>query len=176
MTIELSDDCTARYWLIVLSPGDLDCLKESASGFKDWLEGICWDGLTCEEFWALLCGNYGNACDIQVAIASGKLDPYDLSLYIPIERTWVYPDFDEQVLLWHEWVWEKNDPSTNELGEYDVYLVGICGSCCNIKCMKFHTSFFVVPEYPIGTIAPLVLGLVSLGIYSKKNRILVKLS
>jgi hypothetical protein len=175
ITVTLVEDCeVATYWLVVFSPSDLECLMESVESFKEWLQEQDWENMECEDLYSLIKARCGDGCEPDIAIARGLLDYKAITPNIPDSRTWEYPDFLE--LEWHEKVREINDLNTEEVGEYDVFLVGICfpecDPCeciCKVDCNKFHTTFFTVPESIYGTITALIIPLSALILYSKKK-------
>jgi len=138
----------AVYIMFVFSPGDLDLLKNLGHDFKQWLTNFHDSPF---QFWAQIEGwkSTFNTLSLDIGYVSGILGVHDTM------DSWVYPNDFHRIV---------GNLGTDEQGEYDVIAVGVHASGC--FCLRFdcfHTSFFVVPEVPLGTIAPVVSSLGSLG-------------
>lgn len=88
---------------------------------------------------------------------------------------WPFPDEGWRTFL------GDDEANTDEMGEYSVLVLGLgldCGgeSKCCMCCLSkgfdcARAPFFVVPEFMIGTIAPVLASLSGIGLYQiKKNR------
>jgi len=162
-TIEVRlTQCEAAYYIVfVFSPGDLQCLESKGADFIQWLNDYKWSMFEWNDFKTDLNEWISGfqSCEIDVAYKSGYLNETDP------EDTLTYPNEFTKLI---------GNPNTDEEGEYDVITVGIgfCGICC-IQVNRFQSTFFVIPEFTLGTITPLLSGLgltALLGWIAKRKR------
>jgi len=140
---------TAAYVVFVFSPGDLECLSELKKEFIDWLKTYEWNGI--DQFKNDLQGwvDKFKSCDLDVAYKCGMLaKPMDTCDEL------VYPDGFETLV---------GNANTEEIGKYDVITVGFCiwgcCGCCVCSDSFYVKEHFVIPEFSMGTIVPLLSGL-----------------
>ena len=151
---------TAAYVVFVFSPGDLECLSELKAKFIDWLKTYDWKD--ADKFEKDLQGwvDEFKSCDIDVAYKCGILAscdvkvPYKLAESIDECDELVYPGGFKTLV---------GNPNTDEIGEYDVITVGFCilgcCGCCVCSDSFYVKEHFVIPEFSMGTIVPLLSGL-----------------
>ena len=160
--VRLTQCKAATYIVFVLSPGDLQCLESEGADFIQWLKNYEWSTFKWNDFKTDLKDwlSRFQSCEIDVACKWGTLN----KLTDP-EDTLTYPNEFTKLI---------GDPNTDEEGKYDVITIGIgaCGNCC-IQVNHFHSTFFAVPEFTLGTITPLLSGLgltALLGWIAKRKR------
>lgn len=147
--VELIECDSARYHMLVLTPSGLEFFEQ----IKEWLENHDFNWFEfIAMFWSL-----------DIAYYTGELDGVN-----PFEELSYPNDCD----------WEGGTPNTGEVGEYKVLVLGRgeggpCAGECLCLCWKcFNTSFFVIHEFLLGTITPILtsLSILSLvGVLKKKR-------
>jgi hypothetical protein len=163
-TLEISltnMDCEpVTYAMFVFSPGDLQLLEDEGHDFIGWLTSFSGSS---SQFWIQLEGwkTTFQSLSLDIGVVGGFLTNHNPS------HSWIYPTNFIKIV---------GNLGTFDQGEYDVVAVGVGvhGCFCFYFCFDcFHTSFFVVPEIPLGTIAPIVSSLGSLsflGMLTKRRK------